>query len=278
MAVAKMTAEIKTEVGQLVGKVSEWLSSPSIDDWQFRDLDSLAILLDVDGTLLDLAPTPREVWAPHSLRETLDRLWKRTGGALAFVSGRPISELDLIFSPLQLPAIGGHGAEMRIGSGGDADIRPAQPLDVELKRKIATVAEIGPGVLVEDKGYSLALHYRLAPEAEAAVRASVAAICANVPADTIEMLPGKLMVEIKQVGFSKGTAVAALMSHPPFQGRRPLFIGDDVTDESVIAVMPEFNGIAFSVGNTVRGTAGRFDTPEDVRTWLRQLAAFEHGS
>src|SRR5437660_12043130 len=104
-------------------------STPSIP----ADLQKTAILLDVDGTILDLAPTPREVFVPHALRDTLARLRERTGGALAFVSGRPINELDLIFSPLQLPAIGGHGAEIRIGAGEMAPPPRLPLLDADVK-------------------------------------------------------------------------------------------------------------------------------------------------
>src|SRR5437899_3779968 len=100
-------------------------------------LDQLAVLLDVDGTLLDFAPTPREVFVPHSLRETLERLWQRTGGAVAFVSGRPVDELDLIFSPLQLPAIGGHGAELRTVAAAIPQAPRLPPLDPKIKRQFA---------------------------------------------------------------------------------------------------------------------------------------------
>src|SRR5262244_1067245 len=150
------------------------------------DLTQLAILLDVDGTLLDLAPTPREVFVSHALRDTLRRLWERTGGAVAFVSGRPVNELDLIFSPLQLPAIGGHGAELRAVAGGAAGAPRLPPLDPAFKRRFAAIAEAGPGIVLEDKGYSLALHYRLAPHKESVVRAAAAKICADVEDGSIE--------------------------------------------------------------------------------------------
>jgi trehalose 6-phosphate phosphatase len=236
------------------------------------ELDKLAILLDVDGTILDLAPTPREVFVPHSLRETLGRLWQRTGGALAFVSGRPVGELDLIFSPLQLPAIGGHGAELRVKAGAAAEAPRLPPLDPKVKRLFAEIAEAGPGIVLEDKGYSLALHYRLAPDKEATVRTAAAAICAGLKGAGIELMPGKLVVEIKQTGFTKATAVRELMTYPPFTDRRPVFIGDDVTDLGVFDIVPDFAGIGISVGRKVHGVAACFERPVDVRGWLEQVS------
>ena len=136
------------------------------------DLKPFAFLLDVDGTILDLAPTPRGVFVSHELRDTLTRLWQRTDGGVAFVSGRPVSELDLIFSPLQLPAIGGHGAELRTTPGAAPEAPRLPALDPAVKRQFAAIAEAGPGIILEDKGYSLALHYRLAPDKEDLVRAA----------------------------------------------------------------------------------------------------------
>ena len=236
------------------------------------DLTKIAILLDVDGTLLDLAPTPREVFVSHALRDTLARLWERTGGAVAFVSGRPVHELDLIFSPLQLPAIGGHGAELRVLPGAEPEAPRLPPLDPAVKRKFAKIAETGPGIILEDKGYSLALHYRLAPDKGRAVREAAAEICAGLDRASIELLPGKLVVEIKQVGFTKATAVRELMTYPPFAGRRPVFIGDDVTDLGVFEIVPDFDGIGISVGMNVPGVTACFEEPTDVRRWLEQIS------
>jgi len=236
------------------------------------DLDEIAILLDVDGTILDLAPTPREVFVPHSLRDTLARLWERTGGAVAFVSGRPVSELDLIFSPLQLPAIGGHGAELRAIAGAAPEPPRLPLLDPGVKRQFAAIAKAGPGIVLEDKGYSLALHYRLAPDKEVMVRKAAAEICAGLNGAPIELLPGKLVVEIKQRGFSKATAVRELMTYPPFADRRPIFIGDDVTDLGVFEIVPDFDGIGISVGRKVSGVEACFDQPSDVRRWLEQIS------
>jgi trehalose 6-phosphate phosphatase len=236
------------------------------------DLKKTAILLDVDGTILDFAPTPREVFVPHSLRDTLARLSERTGGGVAFVSGRPVGELDLIFSPLQLPAIGGHGAELRIVAGEPAEPPRLPSLDPKVKREFAAIAEAGPGIILEDKGYSLALHYRLAPDKERLVREAAARICADLGSTSIELLPGKLVVEIKQTGVTKATAVRELMTYPPFVGRRPIFIGDDVTDLSVFAIIPDFQGISVCVGPHVSGVDFCFERPVDVRRWLEQLS------
>jgi trehalose 6-phosphate phosphatase len=239
------------------------------------DLRECAILLDIDGTILDIAPTPRAVWVPLALRHTLARLQELTGGALALVSGRLINDIDLMFAPLQLAAIGGHGAEIRPVPGTDPQKRAAS-LSPELKRALATLTGLGPGILVEDKGYSLALHYRLAPDLGPALHAGIARICAKLPAGTVDILPGKAVFEVKPALVSKAVAVRELMKYPPFAHRHPIFIGDDVTDEPVFGVIPDFGGLGFSVGGVVPGVAGHFDRPEDVRSWLARIVT-DHG-
>jgi trehalose 6-phosphate phosphatase len=235
-------------------------------------LGNCAFLLDVDGTLLDIAASPRQVWVPADLRRTLPRLAAATGGALALVSGRSINDIDLIFSPMQFAAVGVHGAEMRLS--GDGEVRPRiAPLKTALKRKLATVAELGPGILVEDKGYSLALHYRLAPQKGPQLLAAVTKICSEGDDERVEILPGKQMVDVKPAGINKGDAVRELMQHAPFAGRRPIFIGDDTTDVPVFNIMPKFDGLAFSVGGIAADVHGHFDTPEAVRAWLAKIAA-----
>jgi trehalose 6-phosphate phosphatase len=234
-------------------------------------LSETAVLLDIDGTLLDLAPTPREVWVPPDLAKTLKRLLQRTGGALALVSGRSLNDIDLIFAPDVFPVVGGHGAEMRLDPDSDAVAAHAPPMDKELKRRLAAIAKLSPGILLEDKGYSLALHYRLAPHAEKAIYEAVSLIRADLPNAPIEVLPGKSVCEIKHSGFTKASGVRELMTHAPFRGRRPFFIGDDVTDETVFAIMPDMDGLSFSVGRRAHGVAGHFDTPSDVREFLAHL-------
>lgn len=234
-------------------------------------LNETAVLLDIDGTLLDFAPTPREVWVPPGLAKTLHRLLQRTNGALALVSGRSLNDIDLIFAPDTFPAVGGHGAEMRIDPDSEAVAAYAPPMDKELKRRLAAIARLSPGILLEDKGYSLALHYRLAPHAEKAIYEAVSLIRADLPNAPIEVLPGQSVCEIKHSGFTKASGVLELMTREPFKGRRPFFIGDDVTDETVFAIMPDLDGLSFSVGRRVKGVAGHFDAPSDVREFLAHL-------
>lgn len=235
-------------------------------------LADCALLLDIDGTLLELAPTPSEVVVPDDLSETMQGLLARTGGAMALVSGRAIDDIDRIFAPAQYPAVGGHGAEMRLAAGDDRLPSPVPPIDAHLKRRIARIADLSPGILLEDKGYSLALHFRLAPDAEHAIFAAVAQLRADLPDAPIEVLPGKAVCEIKPAGFNKASGVRALMAQSPFRGRTPVFLGDDVTDETVFDIMPDLRGFAFSVGRPARGVVGHFEGPAHVRNWLQQLA------
>src|SRR5450755_4847153 len=114
-----------------------------------RRLEECAILLDIDGTLLDLAPTPREVWVPPGLADTLSRLIGRSAGALALVSGRSLGDIDMIFAPAVFPVVGGHGAEMRLTPDTEAVATHAPPMDIDLKRRLAAIAKLAPGILVE---------------------------------------------------------------------------------------------------------------------------------
>ena len=237
------------------------------------DLDRCALLLDIDGTLLDFAPTPRAVTVPDGLVATLEGLRERTSGVLALVSGRSLDDIDWMFAPARFPSVGGHGAEMRLSVDGEAVATRAPPLNAELKRRLAAIAAMHDGILLEDKGYSLALHFRRAPQAGAAIHDAVSTIRADFPDPPIEVLPGKFVCEIKQSGFTKATGVRELMTHAPFRDRRPVFLGDDVTDETVFAIMPDYDGLSFSVGRSAQGVAGEFSGPSQVRDWLASLLA-----
>lgn len=243
----------------------------SMDLFTNLDLRKIALLLDVDGTIVDIGPSPAEVQIATGLPETLKRLFALTKGALALVSGRPITDLDRLFAPLRLPAIGGHGAEMRLSD--NEVFFWAKPLPQDLRRCLAEVDALGPGVVVEDKGYSLALHYRKAPQLAERLRRHVAGCRAGFPGEPTELLLGKAVFEVKRPGIDKGEAIRKLMAHAPFAGRIPVFIGDDITDESVFRVLPEIGGKGFSVHRYFPGLAGIFTNPAQVRDALSMLAA-----
>lgn len=258
-------------------KNSSVSAPPSVEKFDRENLatafpfDTHAILLDIDGTILDFAATPAGVQVPSSLQSVLTTLWKWTGGALALVSGRPLDDIDSIFAPLELPAIGGHGAELRPEASSENVLRPAPLLEERVRRHLLEL--ISKGMVAEDKGHSMALHYRGAPDRGGELLAGVERLLAGKLGSTYEALPGKFVIEVKPTGFNKGTAVLELMEMPPFKDRIPIFIGDDVTDESVFAILPDLNGIGFSVGRLFPGVTGVFRNPEEVRNWLSRIAA-----
>jgi trehalose 6-phosphate phosphatase len=235
------------------------------------DLKTIALLLDVDGTILDIGPSPTEVKVSDALRKSLERLLVLTGGAVALVSGRPISDLDSLFAPLRLPVIGGHGAEMRMNE--NEVFYWAKALPRELRQRLTDPASIGPGIFVEDKNYSVALHYRNAPQQAEQLRRHVAASRKAFPGEPTELLLGKAMFEVKRPGINKGESIRKLMAHPPFAGRIPVFIGDDITDESVFGVLTEIGGKGFSVSRYFPGLTGTFKNPGEVRSALQLLIA-----
>jgi len=245
-------------------------NGPVMDVFAQFNLQKIALLLDVDGTIVDIGPSPTEVHVAAGLLETLKRLFALMDGALALVSGRPIRDLDRLFAPLRLPTIGGHGAEMRLRD--NEVFFWAKPLPHDLRKRLAESTGIGSGVVVEDKDYSLALHYRKSPGLADSLRRHVAASQEAFPGEPTELLQGKAMFEVKRPGVNKGESVRRLMEHSPFAGRMPVFIGDDVTDESVFKVLPEIGGKGFSVNRHFPGLTGIFRNPAHVRDVLRALA------
>ena len=242
-----------------------------MDEPQFTpDLRNTALLLDVDGTIVDIAPKPDAVRVPAALKDALSRLIAATDGAVALVSGRMLADLDRLFAPLRLAMVGGHGVEVRLLNSEKGRTLKAPQLHAELRRRLTALAR--DGVIAEDKGFSVALHFRQAPDREKPLRDAVAGMCTEDWSPAIEILPGKALIEVKLAGFTKATGVRALMQHAPFTGRQPIFIGDDTTDEAAFAIMPEFDGLAFSVGRDVAGVAGHFATPARVRAWLDRIA------
>jgi trehalose 6-phosphate phosphatase len=245
-------------------------NDPVMDIFSKLDLKKVALLLDVDGTIIDIGPSPTEVQVSGALVASLKRLFELTDGAVALVSGRPLGDLDRLFAPLHLPAVGGHGAEMRVRD--NEVLYWTKPLPQDLRQQLAAAQNISPGIVVEDKGYSLALHYRKAPQQAERLRQHVAASRTAFAAEPTELLLGKAMFEVKRPGINKGDSIRKLMAHPPFAGRTPIFIGDDVTDESVFEVLPEIGGKGFSVSRHFPGLTGIFKDPAQVRSALQFLA------
>jgi trehalose 6-phosphate phosphatase len=234
----------------------------------------IALFLDVDGTLLDFAERPDEVTVPSGLVADVAAAQAKTDGALALVSGRAIEDLDRLFAPLRLPAAGVHGAELRFAPEDPPFAAPdTEPLPPELWAALAELLRDFPGTFVENKRYSYAVHYRQAPGAEVALRARLASLLEAPPRPDIMMLEAHCAFELKARQFDKGRAVAAFLSRPPFQGRTPIFIGDDYTDEAGFAAVSESGGRAYSVGRRFPGVAGSFASPSDVRGWLAAFAA-----
>ncbi len=228
---------------------------------------SWAIFLDVDGTLLDLADAPDLVHVDTRLLRLLDSLVDANRGAVAIVSGRSIADLDQLFSPLTLPAAGLHGAERRDARGG-LHRRAADPRLRQVEHELTRWSRAHPGTLVEDKGGAVALHYRLAPAEEAAARALIRTIGASLGDDYV-VQTGKQVVELKPAGVSKATAIREFMSEAPFAGRRPVFVGDDVTDEDGFLAVRDLGGVAVGVGEREFSHATcRLDDVRAVEAWL----------
>lgn len=228
-----------------------------------------ALFLDIDGTLLDMARTPEAVTVPDELMEALKTLHGALGGALAFVSGRPLKEIDRLFAPFHAPAVGCHGAEIR-GNGKTHTL--AGPIGENVRALFYALAKAHTGTMVEDKTYVLALHYRLAPEARHALETALESHQGLFAAENIVLQHGKSVIEAKHSGIDKGVGVRALLQEPPFRGRMPVFGGDDTTDMDVFQILPELGGEGFSVGRRFQGAAYLFPSPRAVRQWLTDLA------
>jgi trehalose 6-phosphate phosphatase len=228
----------------------------------------LAFFLDIDGTLIDVAPTPSSVHVPPDLAELLSSLSARLSGALAIVTGRTIAEADRLLKPLELAAAGVHGAEMRVKAGGTvSSLTPT--LDDALKSKIITVARMIPGVVVEDKGTGVAVHYRLAPESGPSLIKTVEALAAE-RSGQLRICKGRMVVEILPSGISKGSALRRLAALPPFAKRVPVMVGDDVTDVEAFRAAEELGGFGLSVaGENFHESEATFRSPSEVLAWLK---------
>jgi trehalose 6-phosphate phosphatase len=229
-----------------------------------------ALFLDVDGTLLELAPRPDAVQIPARIKSLLASLAEAAGGALALVSGRPIAQLDEWFAPLKLASAGLHGCERRDAQG--RIHRP--PYDRRALQRARTLltssVKTHPGLVLEDKQMALALHYRLAPQLEGTAR-TVIARARELAGEDFCVLEGKMVLELKPDGFSKPLAIAAFLAEPPFMGRTPVFVGDDRTDEPGFTFVEGMGGIAVHVGVADTRARWRLKNVAAVHEWLAAL-------
>lgn len=204
-----------------------------------------ALFLDVDGTLLPIAATPEAVQPDPALLPLIERLRRASGGALAVVSGRSLASLDRLFAPLRLAAAGLHGRERRRADGSLVPHPEASALLQRLRPRLAAYAEARAGLLLEDKGGSLALHYRQAPERGPALRRFARRLGRIEP--ELQVLMGRKVVELQPRGADKGKAIEAFLAEPPFAGGRPVFAGDDTTDEHGFAAVNALGGLSLRV-------------------------------
>lgn len=223
--------------------------------------------LDIDGTLLEFVGRPDAVSVDAGLKATLRRLLEATGGAVALISGRPIADVDRLFAPLRFPVAGQHGLERR-DSGGNIFVHalPAARLHDAVER-LERLATQNPGLVFENKGATLALHYRLAPQLASQVDDIMHRLLEEL-GDEFELQPGKMLMEIKPSGKDKGTAIAEFMVENPFRGRLPVFIGDDLTDEYGFALVNSRHGHSVKVGPGATAASWRLGDAQAVRAWL----------
>lgn len=231
--------------------------------------EQLALFVDVDGTLLEIAATPDRVRVPASLRNTLQLAHQREQGALVLMTGRSLEEIDRLFAPCVFPVAAKHGLEVRLPSGKvlTADIDPAV-LD-PARRLLLRMAEDNHGLLLEDKGVALAMHYRLSPKLEDEVAVAMHELAEEL-GDAFTVRAGKCFYEIMPSHCSEGSAIERFMREREFAGRKPVFVGDDPTDEPGFRTVNEMGGHSIRVGRPEK-TAARyhFSSVSTVVAWLR---------
>lgn len=225
-----------------------------------------ALFLDFDGTLADLAPRPQEVRVDCALAGLLERMHAHLAGALAIVTGRPEADIDGFLLPLRLPLASEHGARYRHRLAQDSCAVAAQPDLAPVLRAANALAARHAGLLVEHKSASLALHYRLLPHLQALCHDTLAQALQAAPG--LELQGGKGIIEAKPRGVHKGRAILDFMAQPPFAGRVPVFVGDDLGDEPGFAAVQARGGLAIKVGAGESLAQHRCATPAALRAWL----------
>ena len=236
-----------------------------------------SLFFDVDGTLIDIAPHPNDVVVSPTLVRDLGRALARFGGAVALISGRTVGNLDSLFDPLRLPASGVHGAEFRFQPEGVVEPRGHELPSVTWDQLMVLLAPF-PGVLVENKTYSFAVHYRTVPDLRLDLETSLAGFIASNPELGLTLMPGHYVFELKSPAINKGVAISRFLELPEFRGRRPIFLGDDVTDQAGFDMVLANDGLAYSVGVPTPGVSGHFASPATVREWLSSILVTEKHS
>ncbi|MDX2201617.1 MAG: trehalose-phosphatase [Hyphomicrobiaceae bacterium] len=235
------------------------------------DPKATALFLDLDGTLIDIAPTPDSVHVPDGLAAMLGELTRQLDGALAIVTGRTIADVDRFLAPLTPVAAGVHGAELRHGPGGEITVR-ADPIDAGVAQSVRRVAAEHASVMVETKHASIAVHYRQAPSLAPVLEVALARILDDGP-DHLILAHGRQVFEIVPRHVSKGAALQAIMDLPAFAGRRPVMIGDDVPDVPALEAAIRLGGSGLRVaGEHFSPAEADFMGPVEVRAWLRALS------
>jgi len=234
------------------------------------DPSACAVFLDLDGTLIDIAEAPDRVHIPSDLVPLLARLSSGLRGALAIVTGRPTSDVNRYLDPLRLVTAGVHGAELRTEMNGEV-LLTVGPMDSAVASAVRRLSDLAPGVVIETKVYSIAVHYRLAPSVEPQIEAALQGIVAGSP-DHFILCPGRCVIEVVPRHVSKGAAVDALMAFPAFKGRRPIMVGDDVPDESALTAAVRHGGLGLRVAGEHFRRRADFDGPASVRAWLGSMA------
>jgi trehalose 6-phosphate phosphatase len=234
---------------------------------QLDTLEALAVFLDFDGTLVEIAERPEGVRVPPELRGLLARLSGTLGGALAIVTGREIEAIDGFLPGLSLPVAGIHGLERR-SADGHLHQPPKGALPIErIASRLEPLLEHGEGLLLEPKGASLALHYRARPELEELCLEAMRRATGDLA--QVTLLQGKCVIEVKPKGYDKGRAVESFLAEAPFKGRRPLYAGDDVTDEDAFGVVETHGGLTIKVGEGETKARYRVPSPGALLDWLR---------
>ena len=229
----------------------------------------VALFLDIDGTLVDLAALPELVLVDGAVAARLPELARALDGAVALITGRAIADADGLFPALTLPIAGQHGAERRAADGSIYRHRLPMPGFAQLRRELERFAARHDGVWLEDKGATLALHYRQAPRLASHIHRTLRAqLDIGTGGRAWRLQPGKGILEVRQDGRDKGTAIREFMAEAPFQGRFPVFLGDDLSDEYGFATVTSMGGWSVKVGTGPTCASYRLPDVVAVRRWL----------